>query len=199
MDALPPGRKVLPQYDNPIDDLLLRIIDPLCAPLRATGHTPNMLTAYSFIFTVASLYSLYHGHLTAFAVGWALSYFFDCVDGHFARKYGMVTELGDWLDHASDLAGVLGLLVVVHLKYGIPLWAAIALGVGYGLMAMHFGCQQLVYTQHTGERARETLDAYQCLCPSRDGKAAMHFTKFFGPGTMQVILVGATLIIARGK
>ena len=30
-----------------------------------------------------------------------LSYYFDTVDGKFARKYNMATKMGDYLDHTS--------------------------------------------------------------------------------------------------
>ena len=33
-----------------------------------------------------------------------VGYFFDCMDGHFARKYNMVTEFGDMYDYITDLS-----------------------------------------------------------------------------------------------
>lgn len=66
---------------------------------RALGHTPNVITTYSFAFSLLSVVSLWHGHTALFAACFALAYVFDCADGQYARAYRMTSVNGDLYDH----------------------------------------------------------------------------------------------------
>lgn len=41
--------------------------------------------------------------MAAFCGLYVLSYVFDCIDGQYARLYGMTTDFGDMYDHISDV------------------------------------------------------------------------------------------------
>lgn len=188
MDPTPaPGRKVVPDYENPVDDALLRVVDLVCPVFRSLGATPNMLTAVSGVLGLAAVWAVQHGNLPAFAGLWMLSYFFDCVDGHYARRYDMVTEAGDWFDHVKDQAVAVLLVVVVHARYAVPWWAGGVLALAVLAAFSHFGCQQRVYDPQ--DRGAETLDVLQRLCPSPDGRSVIPYTRFFGAGTLQVVII----------
>jgi phosphatidylglycerophosphate synthase len=179
------GNKLSDEHENPVDILFLRLGDCIRPALRSTGHTPNVITTYSFVCGLASVYALYRGRVPAFAVLFLLSYFFDCVDGQYARAYGMTTEWGDWYDHATDVVVLALLAVVVTVRYRAALTPAygVAAAAVVALMLVNFGCQQRAYA---GQRPPETLDAVRGLCPS-DGM--LPWTRFFGSGTAVVAFV----------
>ena len=65
--------------------------------------TPNMITGLSLLLGISSGVSMYYDKYKLAALLNFLAYFFDCVDGHLARKFDMVTVFGDYFDHYSDL------------------------------------------------------------------------------------------------
>ena len=95
-------KKIPDNIDNPIDNILIKGADAVCPFLYRTGHTPNLITTYSLFTGVLSAYFLTKGCSYLFMIFYALSYFLDCVDGHFARKYDMTTDFGDAYDHFKD-------------------------------------------------------------------------------------------------
>ena len=188
-DTLSKGQKIHPDLDNPIDNLFIATADAAMPLFRATGHTPNMLTAYSGVCAALAVWQLYRGNLLPFSVAWLAAHWFDCADGHYARVYGMETELGDTLDHVKDTLAMLALVLVCVLKYPPPWWV-VAAGVLLWLSsAMHLGCQQKHYARHLGCNSGESLDRLQCLCPWDDTRAALGVTRYVGVGTAQVLTV----------
>ena len=113
------GRKISPDYENPIDNVLIQISDWVCPALYEApfGVTPNMLTTMSNLFSILGLYFFYNeAGFKYFLCIW-MGYFFDCLDGHFARKYDMCTVFGDYYDHISDLIIHAILFIVWGVKY----------------------------------------------------------------------------------
>lgn len=193
----PPGRKIHPSLENPIDNVFITTADAAMPFLRATGHTPNALTAYSGLLAALAVWYLFKGNVAAFSVAWMAAYWFDCADGHFARTYGMETRLGDLLDHIKDTVSTLALAAVVYFKYHPPWWAVVA-GVGlWCLTFVHVGCQQKHYAQHIGKNSGETIDSLQTLCPFDDAEAALRMTRYVGIGTAQVLSVVLVWLVAR--
>lgn len=194
---VPRGRKIHPHLDNPLDDVILRLTDAMMPALRATGHTPNIITGYSAVFGAAAVWALLRGHQVACAVLFMVSYFFDCVDGHFARTYDMVTPLGDKLDHIKDITVGAALALVLLTKYAVPWWGWAASALAYLLMLSHFGCQQLSYEARS-THDNETLDVTRRLCPDQpQPERAMRYTRWFGAGTSQLVFVAVILLAPR--
>lgn len=191
------GRKIHPSLENPIDNVFIATADAVMPLFRATGHTPNALTAYSGLAAALAVWQLYRGNLVPFGIAWLAAHWFDCADGHFARTYGMETELGDMLDHIKDALAMLALVLVVVYKYPPPWWAVV-LGVVFGLLSMvHLGCQQKHYALHLGGNSGESLDRLQALCPWDDAESALRLTRYVGVGTLQVLLVVIVCILVR--
>lgn len=195
------GRKIDPQYENPFDEALLLVIEAISPALKATGHTPNVLTLYSGILGVGAVWALWHRKLAAFAVLYIASYFFDCADGYFARRYDMVTELGDKLDHGKDALVALALVGVLIVKYQLPFWAWLVLGALLLAMVSHLGCQQKAYVSNNRPPSDppESMDVYRGLCPSADGETGMRMTRWVGVGTMQLAFVALVLLTSRTR
>lgn len=180
-------RKVNKEYDNPIDNLFVDIGDYFMPFLKNTGHTPNMLTTYSFIFGLASIYFLYKDDIFNFGLCFIIGYMFDCWDGYMARKYNITSQFGDLYDHISDVTVGLSLAYVIYNKYKhkltIPL--VIVIGIMTYLMQKHVGCYQKLYIE-SNKKEKETIDFVSDMCPNTDD---IKWTRFFGPGTYNTIFV----------
>lgn len=85
-------------------------------------NVPNKLTVFRVIlsplFLVLMLWDFSYHYLAAGLV-FALAAFTDLLDGHLARKYGLVTNMGKFLDPLADkmltTAALLALLSLGHL------------------------------------------------------------------------------------
>jgi phosphatidylglycerophosphate synthase len=180
-------RKVDREYDNPIDNLIIDVGDKILPYLKSIGHTPNVLTTYSFILGLVSVYFLYKDNLFNFGICFALSYVFDCWDGYMARTYNMTSEFGDLYDHVSDVT--VGLLVayVAYNKYKhkLTLPLLIIVGMMTFLMEKHVGCYQKFYID-SNKKEKETIDIVAELCTDKND---IKWTRFFGTGTYNTIFV----------
>jgi phosphatidylglycerophosphate synthase len=180
-------RKVDREYDNPIDNLIIDVGDKILPYLKSIGHTPNVLTTYSFILGLVSVYFLYKDNLFNFGICFALSYVFDCWDGYMARTYNMTSEFGDLYDHISDVT--VGLLVayVAYNKYKhkLTLPLLIIVGMMTFLMEKHVGCYQKFYID-SNKKEKETIDIVAELCTDKND---IKWTRFFGTGTYNTIFV----------
>jgi phosphatidylglycerophosphate synthase len=176
-------RKIPGELENPIDNVLYELSNWMCPFFYKTGHTPNMITTYSLITGVLSCYFLWKGHILLFGIFYAISFFFDCMDGHFARKYNMTSKFGDMYDHIKDNIVALSILFVIYNKcrkaISIPI-IILFLILTY-LLAMHMGCQQK-YCTKDDENPDDSkfLNTTRSLCPNKD---MIKWTRFFGAGT----------------
>ena len=89
-------RKIHPEYENPIDHVLLHLCEMVAPWFRRLNVTPNILTTISNAWAGVCVYAILHREAGVAAVTYWVAYFFDCLDGHYARKYKMVTVLGDY-------------------------------------------------------------------------------------------------------
>lgn len=203
-----PGNKLGEGEENPIDVWVLALTRRFLPLFHATGHTPNILTAYSFALGLLSLRFLERGSMGLFVVAYLLSYFFDCIDGQFARTYDMVTRFGDFFDHFTDLLLDVGLLVVVFfryreilpqhtglivLKFVLLLLAGTHLSKVLGLSPRSsHGCQQKKKAS-TQDATTESIDIFVQMCPA--GDQWIGWTRYFGAGTHVLFNVLAVLIL----
>lgn len=117
-----------------IDGLIKHVLDPIweaaATPLIRAGLTPNQVTLAGLaLITVSAAFYLWHHSAIVFGVMLALSFAFDALDGAVARRRGMQSKAGGYLDAVVDRyqeLAVLAALAWVH-----DLWA-LALAVFSG-------------------------------------------------------------------
>jgi hypothetical protein len=192
-------RKLPRNMDNPIDTILIDIAEYLCPFFKRLGFTPNGITTLSLIFGVLAVYYLYKGCVMTFGVLYFISYFFDCMDGHFARKYKMVTKYGDLYDHVKDLLVVILIFSVVMYRnfscsFKNILIASILLSILVILINVHMGCQETIYDKDNVKNESHTLDWTKKLCPSPD---FIYISRFFGCGTVIILLIAIIIWIEK--
>lgn len=185
-----PMRKLPAALDNPVDNVFIDLAEAMAPVLKATGHTPNVITTYSFASGVLALVALSRDNVRAFAVLWLLQIFWDCVDGHYARKYGMTSRGGDLYDHVTDVATFVSLLVMVHRKYDTPPAIMIAFACALTASVVHMGCQQ----RYIGRGSGETLDGLRGTCGNTGW---LTVTRWFSHGSMHILMVLAVLYLDK--
>ena len=183
-------RKVNKEHDNPVESIILDMGDKIIPFFKNTGHTPNMLTTYSFILGLVSVYFLYNNQLFKFSLCFFISFVFDCWDGHMARKYNMTSKFGDLYDHISDIIVGLSIFYVSYTKYKhkITLNIVLLVSIMTYLMHKHIACYQQYYI-NSNKSESETIDYFTILC---NNKEDILWTKYFGTGTY--VLFGIALI-----
>lgn len=181
-------RKISREDDNPIENVILDLGDNLMPFFKKTGHTPNMLTTYSFILGIAAVYFLYKNQLFNFAICFYTSYIFDCWDGYMARKYNITSEFGDLYDHFTDISVGLALAYVAYTKFKhkITFNLIIIVAIMTYMMQLHVACYQKEYLE-TSKKEKESLDNLVGMCKDTQH---LKFTRYFGPASYILFVIG---------
>ena len=200
------GRKLPETLDNPIDNQLLKACDVLVPPLHSRGITPNHVTIFRMIIGVIFLYLIFYTNSVVVPVAGILTfYFLDCVDGHLARSTDQVTELGDHLDHIADLVFFCAVLYYIY-AVDFPYKKIIGGGliVILYLSCVHMGLQQKVYNSmkdKSSARAQveqtELLNRLNVIHPFHEHD--IQWSRFFGMGTMAVVVASIVLYVRTSK
>ena len=170
--------------NNPIDTLLIQLSNCINPLLYALRITPNTITLFSFLFILLSMKYLYHDNYAMFCVFYALSYWFDCIDGNYARTYGLTSNIGDWLDHITDITGFIGVIVIVCIKYTIPISYIILFVVTFFLLLWFTGCQE----KYSNFEHSDSLQGLQSLCTG-DPRTTLPYLRWFGFATFNIIIL----------
>jgi phosphatidylglycerophosphate synthase len=187
--------KLADHNECPIDVALYKLIDTQLHVLKKMGFTPNMLTTLSILLGLLSSYEIFKGNFTAAAVLWLVSYYFDCVDGKFARQYDMVTKFGDMYDHFGDAFKYIVLIYALAYRIKKKLtnkqWLYIGLIMILMLLSfIHLGYQEKIYD-------KQEESGYLNLCKiftvwDKNPKRTIQITRHFGCGTFNL---GIALVI----
>lgn len=187
-------RKIPDIAENPVDHMLLQIADYIIPTLKATGHTPNLITTYSFALGLLAVFYLWTGRVVMFSAAYLASYFFDCVDGHMARRYKMTSEFGDMYDHITDILVGVALAWTAYTKYksvaGVGIVAVFLFFTW--LMFKHIGCQQ----QLKNNEIPESLDKLKSVCPQKED---INWTRYFGTGSYTLFCIAVVLYLDMKK
>ncbi len=187
-----PGRKIDRRFENPIDNVLIDLADVLCPSFHSLGFTPNMITGLSAVFGYVSLYFLYKELYLHAGVCFFIQYFFDCMDGYFARKYQMTSKMGDALDHIKDATVTLGIMYIFYLRKD---WPGIVLALSTIIcVSFMMGCQEIMYDSDESP----TLSVTKTLSPCTTKESAvamMPYLRWLGCGTCNLAL--ALYIISK--
>jgi phosphatidylglycerophosphate synthase len=177
-------RKIPKEMENPIDNILINIADTTSPFHKNLGATPNILTTISLILTIISAIFIHLNYYKLAAIFYFISYYYDCMDGFFARKYNMVTEFGDYYDHITDALKILVIGGVVFYKIKSKIVGpTIFFGILWLIMNVHMGCQEEYYNSEKSK----SLAILKNFCFGSPNEM-MQYTKFFGVGTVQLLL-----------
>lgn len=181
-------RKIKKNFENPIDNILIDIAEYLCHYFNKFNTTPNDLTTISLITGILSVFYLFNDLYIVSIIYLFISYFFDIMDGNYARKYKMETDFGDMYDHIKDIIiniFIIGLIIYKTYKIDLKLmkkYILIIIIINF-LMNFHLGCQEQLYDN---KQNNNFLHFNRVLCWD---KKYINFSKFFGCGTYYLIII----------
>src|SRR5437763_1737234 len=108
--------KLSKEKENPFDLIMIKLSEDTTDFYKQFNLTPNHLTTFSLITGLLSAYLFLLDYNILGGIFIIISYYFDCIDGLYARKYKMVTNFGDIYDHSSDLIKYTFLFIVMFNK-----------------------------------------------------------------------------------
>ena len=174
------------KYECPIEFYIFKFIDSHIHIFYKLGMTPNMLTTLSIIFGLLAASQIMKNRLWLASIFWLIAYYFDCVDGKFARKYNMVTKFGDIYDHIGDMFKVIAVLIALFYsnkeKTSVRQWIYICIILFLGILQiLHMGYQESIYNK---KDESPYLNIIRSLFVNEENaKHIIHYTKHFGCGT----------------
>ena len=177
-------RKTARELENPIDNILIDIAESNNSYYKSLHFTPNVLTTFSLMFGILAAYLFYKDYQVPAAIVFIISYYFDCADGSFARKYNMETKLGEIYDHVSDISKVLLIVVVMYIKNKekfmqvLPIFLIL---IAFSLV--NIGCQQKLQKHAEGP----IIDSSKYLCVG-DPETVIPISRYAGTGTLVILL-----------
>ena len=175
------------KYNNPVDVCFEKLYSPVMPCIHKAGVTPNMLTTASMLCGFYSAKLIWDKKPKEAAFFFALNYFFDCMDGHMARRYNMESHFGDWYDHITDwlTIGLVGYALGKNNKYCTS--TLILSFLVFGILVVNtvrwFGCQEKLYDSKIGE----SIAFFKKAC--EDPKKELLTTRYFGNGTLAMFVV----------
>jgi len=185
-------RKLPKIYENMFDNLLLDLAENTTEIFKKLSFSPNDITTLSNISCLISVYFIFKRKFICSCIFFMLAYFFDCLDGHYARKYKMVSKFGDLYDHVSDIfkfSLILYSLYSINDKTFFKILPVIIILLI--LSFTHLGCQEIYYNKNESHSLNITKSFCNCINTNGIEKTIL-FTKYFGTGTLFLFM---TLII----
>jgi phosphatidylglycerophosphate synthase len=184
------GNKLPSEYDDPIDLYFKKLIDVINPYFKKWGFTPNMITTLSFILGLLSCYLYYKQKYILSSFLLILSYFFDVMDGYFARIYDMKSKFGSYYDSVSDMfVGIIMVYLwitnknIVEVKY-INIKYFIIIGFLLHLLSIfHLSCQEKYTKEYNNQYLSEGLEIIKFIPCKIE---FMKYTRYFGTGLLYI-------------
>jgi phosphatidylserine synthase len=178
-------RKIPSYLENPIDNAMIAAAHPTSTVLKKLHMTPNGITTISLVFGLLAVVFLAIGRVWLAVISYGLSYFFDNVDGYYARRYKMCSKGGDLYDHLKDwIVFVLFISVFImrnRKKLNRKQWAVVA-----GIIVFF---SILVWIQMNAQ------EAFHGIKTKDQAVKTMRITRYFGCGSYILVLMIIVLIV----
>jgi phosphatidylglycerophosphate synthase len=190
-------RKLPSHLENPVDNIYYYYVEKVSDRIYDKKITPNQITTIGNMIGLIGLYLLYKKMYLSSALFYVLRYFFDCLDGYYARTHNLVTVFGDYYDHYSDLIIFVSYLFVLFLNNPhFFIYTLIIIAILFIGLCIHLYYQEIYYA-HTKEAP--TINMIQKFIPSsikpknkKDLEKKLKYSRFFGCGTITLTI---TIII----
>lgn len=186
-------RKIPAEIENPIDNLVYKVVEFVAPYFHKFGITPNMITTMSTICGFSSAYLIYKHQFLLSAGLFMFAYIFDCLDGYVARMYNMVTKFGDYYDHVTDMLKFIAYsiaLAVVNLKLFL-MFVPIIIYLLF-LCGIHITYQEYFYDT---QDASDTLGLLRMIFKRpKNVLSELKYTRYFGLGTINLLCVLIILV-----
>ena len=181
--------KIDAKYLNPFDNFLTHIFDKYVSNFfYACNLTPNMITTLGLLSAVISMIYFLKEVFILSGGFFLVSYFFDCADGYYARKYNMTSKYGDYYDHIVDLLKLLSFgTIVLYKLYSSGRFLSMVILIFIALMTgKHVSYQEYVYNNTKSVIESPTLKFTSIFSNEKNInviKQKMRLTRYLADGT----------------
>jgi phosphatidylglycerophosphate synthase len=183
------SRKLPKRLECPLDNVLLDVVEYINPYFYQLGFTPNGITTLSAIFgIIASLNIIYNWYILA-SINYFIGYFFDCMDGNYARRYKLTSKFGDLYDHIKDIVVSFGLMGVLISKHGFtPFTSSLSIlfFALFGMNNLYLGEQERYFE---GERS-DFLKYF-----TMKSNFSLDFLRYFGCATVNAYVSTSILLL----
>jgi phosphatidylglycerophosphate synthase len=191
------GKKLPRHLECPVDNLFTDIASVLSPYFKKLNFSPNDITSLSTIFAILALKCLISHKYLLTGIFLLISYYFDCMDGYYARKYNMITKFGDKYDHYKDWSVETLIILILFLQkriYGIILFSIKKI-----CSSSMTGCQEYHYDKK-GESEALGIAKIFSICKSKeDAEKILPYHRFCGIGTWYLIVLIYFIILEYTK
>ena len=187
-------RKIPEKYDNPIDNQLLIVVEKLNPIFKNVGFSPNGITTLSLLMGILFLYNYNKKNYLLAGGFFGMSYFFDCMDGNYARTYKMESKFGDIYDHGKDILVVLVFLylfIYKEISLYFKLLFMIILFFAYFMMCIHMNYTEQYISKNTNHKNSLLQDVFCKFlsCDKNEIDKNLEKYKIFGCGTFNLVII----------
>ena len=162
------GRKFSGRYDDPIDNLLIDLSSKVEPFFYRLNFSPNGLTTLSLLFGLMTIYLIYQKQFIGAGLSYMVSFFFDIMDGDYARRYNMTSKFGDYYDHIKDIVVGFGVLFALYqnnkFSKNVTIVIVILTLTLLSLMLIQVGCQEKYKSQIKPSNNHDSLRFLMKLC-----------------------------------
>jgi len=183
------SRKLPRHLECPLDNILLDGVEYLNPYFYRLGFTPNGITTLSAIFGIIASVNIFYNYYILASIFYYIAYFFDCMDGNFARRYKLTSKFGDLYDHVKDIVVSFGLMGVLISKHGFTPFTSflsILFFALFGMNNLYLGEQERYFE---GERS-EFLKYF-----TMKSNFSLNFLRYFGCGTINAYVSFSILLL----
>jgi phosphatidylglycerophosphate synthase len=181
--------KLPANLENPLDTHIYKQIDTTLPTYKNLNISPNILTTISLIFGLSAVYAVYNESYMIGGILFFIAYYYDCVDGKFARKYNQVTKFGDFYDHVADFTkfGLMFYILYFKLQYKSLKTKTILISILIILLIfsiLQFGCQEYL-SDNTDSPTLSWTKKFvkKSKCPTQ-----IKYTKYFSITTFAIYI-----------
>ncbi len=176
--------KLPKELENPLDIILYNIADKVSPFFYKLKFTPNIITTLSNILCIISIFFIYKKNYKLAGIFYFISYFFDCLDGFYARKYKMTSEFGRIYDNISDIIKISIILMIIIVNIRKSKIKISILCIAILLVYLNTAC--------VGKYLNTTyilVDNNMCnIIDNKKAEKGLEYSKYFGHGTFNLIL-----------
>ena len=184
--------KLPKNLEDPIDILMADLSGYISPTFKYFGFTPNLITTLSLIFALASIYYLLGSEFKKAGILFFASYFFDCLDGYFARKYDMTTQFGDYYDHIVDIlkGTIVYTFIIIFLYQNDRIFLIILFIFVIVIQAIYIGCQERYVSYVNPKINSEMLGLVSKTCTGTLPEVTNKLTylRYIGCGTAMALI-----------
>jgi phosphatidylglycerophosphate synthase len=193
-----PGTKIPVELETPYDNLMYFIGSKYLDLFKFFGATPNILTIVGGLVMLLYIFAFMKRKYGLAALAVAVSFWFDCFDGQFARYHNMTSKRGAQLDQVVDrLRDIIILVSIVlsqiSLRYKVVCFVVFAI-----LMTTAFyntSCQQQYFSSKSTSKDTSHMGSIFTMTCHNNPSQQLQYTRYFGTGTRYVFIMCFLLYI----